>query len=116
MVATPGAELKRLLRADARAMIRQESEVWLKLARERSGDIVLFGAGGLGRKVAAGLRANGVEPLAFADNSVARQGTTIDGLRVLSPEDAAREFGEHAIFVVTIWGANSTHRFAHSRA
>jgi FkbM family methyltransferase len=116
VVATPGAELKRLLRADARAMIRQESEVWLKLARERSGDIVLFGAGGLGRKVAAGLRANGVEPLAFADNSVARQGTTIDGLRVLSPEDAAREFGEHAIFVVTIWGANSTHRFAHSRA
>jgi FkbM family methyltransferase len=115
VVATPAAELKQLLRADALSMIRQESEVYLKLARERSGDIVLFGAGGLGRKIAAGLRANGVEPLAFADNSVARQGTTVDGLRVLSPGDAAREFGEQAIFIVTIWGANSTHRFAHSR-
>ena len=115
MVAPPAAELKRLLRADVRSLERQESEVYLKLARERAGDIVLFGAGGLGRKVAAALRAHGVEPLAFADNSVARQGTNIDGLRVLAPADAAREFGEHAIFVVTIWGANSTHRFSHSR-
>jgi FkbM family methyltransferase len=115
VVATPAAELKRLLRGDARAVERQEAEAWLKLARERSGDIVLFGAGGLGRKIAAGLRANGVEPLAFADNSPARQGTSVDGIPVLSPGEAAREFGDYAIFVVSIWGANSTHRFAHSR-
>ena len=115
MVDTPAAELKRLLRTSARALGRQESDVYLKLARERSGDIVLFGAGGLGRKVAAALRAHEVEPLAFADNAPARQGTTVDGLRVLAPADAAREFGDQAIFVVTIWGANSTHRFAHTR-
>jgi FkbM family methyltransferase len=34
---------------------------------------------------------------------------------VLSPEAAAREFGRTAVFVVTIWGANRPHRFAHSR-
>jgi len=115
VVDAPLVELKQLLRGSARGLQRQEPEVFLKLARERSGDIVLFGAGGLGRKVAAGLRANGVEPLAFADNAAARQGTTVDGLRVLSPEDAAREFRDDAVFVVTIWGANSAHRFAHSR-
>lgn len=115
MVDPPQVELKRLLRADVRAIRRQEGEVFLKLARERAGEIVLFGAGRLGRKVAAGLRANGVEPAAFADNAPALQGMMLDGLRVLSPADAAREFGTRAIFVVTIWGANSTHRFAHSR-
>ena len=108
-------ELDHLLRADVRTIRAQERDVFVRLAKERSGDIVLFGAGGLGRRVAAGLRASGVEPLAFADNSAARQGILLDGIRVLSPEDAAREFGADAIFVVTIWGANSPHRFAQSR-
>ena len=115
MVDTPRSELEKLLRADVRTILKQERDVYVRLARERSGDIVLFGAGRLGRKVAAGLRANGVEPLAFGDNSPARQGTVIDGLSVLSPEAAAREFGDQAIFIVTIWGANSPHRFEHSR-
>lgn len=115
MVNPEARELERLLKADARAMQRDESQTFLKLARERAGDIVLFGAGGLGRKILVGLRANEIEPLAFADNSPARQGTTIDGLPVMSPAAAAAEFADTAIFVVTIWGANSPHRFAHSR-
>jgi FkbM family methyltransferase len=78
-------------------------------------DIVLMGAGGLGRRTLAGLRLNGVEPLAFADNETGRHGTMLDGLTVFSPEGAAREFGHRAAFVVTIWGANRPHRFAHSR-
>jgi len=82
----------------------------------RGRPLVLMGSGGLGRRALAGLRAAGVSPLAFADNDLSRQGTDQDGLRVLSPEDAAREFGATAAFVVTIWGANSPHRFAHSRA
>lgn len=78
--------------------------------------IVLMGAGGLGRRTSTGLRQDGIVPLAFADNSPARQGTKIDGLRVLSPVDAAREFGASAAFVITIWGAGSPHRMAHSVA
>ena len=96
-------------------MRAQEREVYVRLARERSGNIVLVGAGGLGRKVAAGLRANDVEPLAFVDNNSARQGSKVDGIRVLSPESAAAEFRDDAVFIVTIWGANSPHRFAHTR-
>jgi FkbM family methyltransferase len=90
---------------------RREAETFDRLAAGRP--IVLMGAGGLGRRALAGLRRHGVEPLAFADNG--KQGTMLDGLPVLAPEAAAREFGPRAAFVVTIWGAGRPHRFAHSR-
>ena len=62
-----------------------------------------------------GLRAAGLEPLAFSDNRRDLWGTEVDGLAVYSPEDAAHAFGSSAAFVVTIWGAGSTHRLAHSK-
>ncbi len=106
-------ELDTLLSRAPAAMRRSERQEFDRLSGGR--DIVLMGAGGLGRRTLAGLRRNGVEPLAFADNATSRPGTLVDGVRVLSPEAAAKEFGTRAVFVVTIWGANSPHRFAHSR-
>ena len=106
-------ELDQLLSRDPAAMRVSERQEFDRLSGGR--DIVLMGAGGLGRRTLAALRSNGVEPLAFADNAVSRQGTLIDGVRVLSPAAAAKEFGTRAAFVVTIWGANSPHRLAHSR-
>jgi FkbM family methyltransferase len=90
---------------------RRESSEFDRLSGGRP--LVLMGAGGLGRRALAGLRKHGVEPLAFVDNG--RSGTVLDGVRVLAPADAAREYGSRAAFVVTIWGANRPHRFAHSR-
>lgn len=113
MVAQPRQELDALLSRDPAAARASESRAFDRLSGGRG--IVLMGAGGLGRRTLAGLRRHGVEPLAFADNGIERQHTTVDGLRVLSPEAAAREFGRRAAFVVTIWGANRPHRFAHSR-
>jgi FkbM family methyltransferase len=104
-------DLEALLSPEPAAMRAAERLEFDRLTGGR--DIVLMGAGGLGRRALAGLRRHGVEPLAFADNGT--QGTTLDGLPVLSPEAAAREFGARAAFVVTIWGANRPHRFAHSR-
>lgn len=66
-------------------------------------ELVLFGAGGLGRKVLAALRSECIQPLAFADNKLA--GQTIDGIEVLSPAVAAQRYGREATFVVTIWAA-----------
>jgi FkbM family methyltransferase len=71
---------------------------------------VLFGAGGLGRRTLAGLRQLGIEPAAFTDNNPVLWGQELDGLTVLSPEDAARRFGKTAAFVVTIWRAGGKHR------
>ena len=107
------AELDALLSRDPAAMRIDERAAFDRIACGRP--IVLMGAGGLGRRALAGLRQNRASPLAFADNAPARHGTSIDGVPVLSPADAARRFGRTAVFVVTIWGANSPHRFAHSR-
>jgi FkbM family methyltransferase len=106
-------ELDALLSRDPAEMRMSERHEFDRLSGGR--DIVLMGAGGLGRRTLAGLRRHGIEPLAFADNGIERQGTTLDGIAVLSPEGAARQFGRRAAFVVTIWGANRPHRFAHSR-
>jgi FkbM family methyltransferase len=65
--------------------------------------IILFGAGNTGRKTLKVLRSHGIEPLAFADNAAAVWGQEIDGLKVLSPADAACKFGRTAAFVVTVF-------------
>ncbi|MFL5328819.1 MAG: FkbM family methyltransferase [Gemmataceae bacterium] len=73
---------------------------------------VLFGAGLLGRSVLAGLRKAGVEPRAFADDTVSKQGTEVDGLPVMRPEQAASQFGA-TDWVVTI--LNPEHRYLDSK-
>lgn len=106
-------ELEALLSGELEALRVMEAREFDRQSRGRQ--LVLMGAGGLGTRTLAGLRQHGIEPLAFADNGIARQGTTLNGIPVLSPETAARGFGTRAAFVVTIWGANSSHRYAHSR-
>ena len=76
------------------------------LYRER---LVLFGAGPLGRGILAGLRKVGMEPLAFADNNQILWGAEVSGLKVLSPNEAARTYGDTACFVVTIYQGSSVH-------
>jgi FkbM family methyltransferase len=92
-------DLEALLSSDAASV-----EAELRLAFRRSGAdldrLVFFGAGNIGRYLLARARTVGIEPLAFADDTE-KCGTTVDGLRVLSPEDAAVEF-EGPTFVVTI--------------
>jgi FkbM family methyltransferase len=64
--------------------------------------IVLYGAGNLGRSVLKRLRSADVDPIAFADDTLSKQGKTIDGLQVYPPEEIARRFGSDLTFVVTI--------------
>lgn len=65
--------------------------------------LVLYGAGNLGRMVLAKLRGIGIDPVAFADDTVAKQGQMIDGLKVVSPQDVCSEFGARVVFAVTIF-------------
>jgi FkbM family methyltransferase len=74
--------------------------------------LVLFGAGGLGRRTLAGLRQAGVEPIAFCDNNSALWEQNLDGLPVLSLPAAAEQCGADAAFVITIWGGHATDRMA----
>ncbi len=92
------------LLARAPSKVRQwESCLYDELAGPLSRSVVLFGAGGLGRKTLRGLREIGVEPLAFSDNNVSLHGQQLDGVTILSPAQAAHEFGTTAVFVVTVF-------------
>ena len=80
-----------------------ENHLYDELAGSLSRPLVLFGAGGLGQKTLRGLRFIGIEPLAFADNNPSLHNQQIDGLKVLSSTQAAYEFGETAIFLITVY-------------
>jgi len=97
--------------AGAEARERRE----LDLLTNRTDGIVLFGAGNLGRKIQRVLHRNGAGALAFADNNQSIWGSSIEGIPVLSPREAAYRFGSSAAFVISIWGVGSQDRMA-SRA
>jgi FkbM family methyltransferase len=94
--------------AKQRAQLAFDEEI-----RRCGGKVVLFGAGNMGRQVLARLKQDGITPLAFSDNSKNAHGKMVDGLLVLTPEDAAKRHGREAAFIVTIY--NRDHDFADTR-
>ena len=95
-------DLDDLLAEDVAHAARREQLAFDQLVKPNSRGFVLFGAGNAGRRLLATFRAAGTEPLAFADNNRALWGRTVDGVQVVPPEAAAREFGRTATFVITI--------------
>lgn len=74
---------------------------------------VLFGAGHLGRKALAVLRAMGRPPLAFIDNNPALSAGTVDGLAVYSPASLAEQMaGALPGVIVTIWCGEASDRMS----
>lgn len=108
------SELDELLSESLDSVAAREREGFDQAVAPFGDRLALFGAGSLGRQVAARLRSDGIEPLAFVDNNPARWGAELDGLTILSPEDAVRRLGANAAFVVTIWSLG--HRFIQTRA
>ncbi len=74
--------------------------------------LVLFGAGGLGRRIEKELRQIGIRPVAFADNNPKLWGQSIGDVPVLSPADAGARFGDSAAFVIAVWGVGSRDRMS----
>ncbi len=69
--------------------------------------LVIFGAGGLGRRIARGLSATGVTPLAFCDNNPELWGTRAGTVDTMSPKAALQLFPD-AVFVVAVWHPSKT--------
>ena len=63
---------------------------------------VLVGAGKVGQEFLGALLASGVPVFAFTDNNSAKWGHAILDVPVLAPEEAVRQFGHRAVFLVTI--------------
>lgn len=100
-----GREVELLLSEPIEAASEREATAFDQAAGPCSRRVVLFGAGGMGRRTLAGVRRVGIEPLAFADNNQNVHGMTIDGVPILSPLDAAKLYGRNAVFVITIWSS-----------
>jgi FkbM family methyltransferase len=63
--------------------------------------MVLFGAGNIGRQALACLRNCGIEPVAFADTDAKKWDTKVDGLTVMDPQ-LCRDRYPYATWVATV--------------
>lgn len=94
------SELDRLLQETPAQAEARAASAFDEVGGDR--DIVLAGAGGLGRRIAGFLGKVNRPPIAFVDNDPKRAGQSIDGVPILSAVEAAKKFPE-AIFVNTVW-------------
>lgn len=92
------------------AVRARERSAFDDLASPLGQSLVLFGAGALGRRVLAGLREAGVEPVAWADNDRTLWHSQVMGLPVLSAVEAAEIYGRSACFVVTIYQGSAVRK------
>lgn len=97
------SELENLFKEPIESVYLREHKSFDEQVTPFEKSLVLFGAGGLGKKTLSGLRMVGIEPLAFADNDPLLWGTEINGVKVFSVTEAANRFGKSAAFVITIW-------------
>ncbi len=106
--------IRKVLAVDKETVRRLERSAFDELSDSKQ--LVLCGAGGLGRKTLQGLRRAGLEPIAFSDNNARLWSTEVDRVPVHSPADAVSRYGETAAFVVTVWGAHSADRLEERKA
>lgn len=97
------------------AAAARRSKAFDQLSGGADRPVILYGAGGLGRIALAGLRKLGRPPVAFADKRATAASEPIDGIPVLGPAEAAALYGNEAVFVVSIWNAQTDHRYPVTR-
>jgi FkbM family methyltransferase len=71
------------------------------LLEDRKG-VVLVGAGAVGRQFHLALTRSAIPVLTFADNSPSKWGTSLLGTSVISVEEAVRQCGGSALYLITI--------------
>jgi FkbM family methyltransferase len=106
-------EIQELLSEGREGAVARERTEFDRLAGGLGDSLVLFGAGGIGRKTLHGLHRLGIEPLAFADNNPKLWDQPMLGVPVLPPKEAAARYGGSAAFVVTIWTGEGWDRMGH---
>jgi FkbM family methyltransferase len=97
------APLREILTESVSSVMEREALALYRILRAHQNGVVLYGCGTLGKRAIELLGEIGVTPLAFCDSNPSRWGTDLSGIPVLSPSDAAKRFGRHAVFFVTIW-------------
>jgi FkbM family methyltransferase len=108
-------ELDGLLSESVASAHDREQRLRTELDARPGRPIALFGAGGLGRRTLSLLRTEGRDVAAFIDNDPGRWGSDVEGIPVLSPDDAAARHSADGLAVVTIWRAEGGHDFLATR-
>jgi len=72
--------------------------------------VVIFGAAQLGKFVLPAVRTAGSEALAFCDNNSRLWGTEVDGVRIISPEEAVDRYRKSACFLVAVYNSSGPQR------
>lgn len=75
--------------------------------------IIIFGAGNLGKKIAAFLKSENRNLIAFADNNPKAWGTEFLNIKILNPNDFTPEHLKKAAWIVSIWSPG--HAFSTTR-
>jgi|ERR1017187_9861032 FlaA1/EpsC-like NDP-sugar epimerase len=105
-------QLEELLAESIEGAQQREASAFDELTGGNADELVLFGAGSLGRRILAGLREIGIEPLCFVDSNNVRWGQKLDALSVIGPCEGAKLYGSRAVFVVTIWRGEGAERMS----
>jgi len=95
--------LREILTEPISAVKEREASALDQLLLTHQNRVVLYGCGALGRKAIEKLQELGIQPLALCDNNELLWGTVIQGISVLSVQQAAAQFGSNALFLVAIW-------------
>jgi FkbM family methyltransferase len=115
MSTATGIALDKLFSESPATAVKRRSEAFDRLANGRSKPVVLYGSGGLGRIILKGLQSLGRPPVAFADKKISGSCGWVDDVPVFSPAEAAERYGNEAVFVVSIWNAQTDHQYAVTR-
>jgi FkbM family methyltransferase len=107
------SELIRLLEEPLATVQKREQSEFDRRVGSGKNDLLLFGAGNLGRRVLATLRNSGQDPVGFIDNNPALWGHKVEGLEVFQPTEAAKRFVPNDVAILTtIWCGEATDKMA----
>jgi FkbM family methyltransferase len=105
--------LDQLLAETSSSVLQREAHALEEKIGSLDTPFLLFGAGHLGRKVLKKLTTIGKRPVAFIDNNAQLWGTELQGVPVMSPAQAARQYDAASIGVITtIWCGEATDKMS----
>lgn len=102
--------LSELLAEPRERTVERAATAYDRFAGPFPDQVVIFAAGQLGRFVLPGVRAAGLEPLAFCDNNPRSWGNPVDGVDILSPQAAVERYGGRACFLMAVYNASGAVR------
>ncbi len=105
------SQLEELLEQDPDQLV-EAVQTRVRPQLEQKAGLILFGTGQLGRITLENLQRMGRPPLAFVDNNPSLAGTSVNGVLVMSPANAAAKF-PGSLFIITVYTNEPVRRQLH---